>query len=60
VNFTVDADELIVHRVARQFTVRRGRLKGCIVNEDFNGLGERLGSGTVAPAVERTVKGVRP
>ncbi|TLZ04856.1 MAG: conjugal transfer protein TrbG [Gammaproteobacteria bacterium] len=60
VNFTVDADELIVHRVARQFTVRRGRLKGCIVNEDFSGLGERLGSGTVAPAVERTVKGVRP
>ncbi len=60
VNFTVDADELIVHRVARQFTVRRGGLKGCIVNEDFSGVGERLGSGTVAPAVERAVKGMRP
>jgi type IV secretion system protein VirB9 len=60
VNFTVDADGLVVHRVARQFTVRRGRLKGCIVNEDFSGAGERLGSGTVAPAVERAVRGVQP
>ena len=60
VNFTVDADELVVHRIARQFTVRRGGLKGCIVNEDFGGAGERLGSGTVAPAVERAVRGVRP
>lgn len=60
VNFTVDADELIVHRVARQFTVRRDGLKGCIVNEAFSGSGERLGSGTVAPAVERAVRGVRP
>jgi type IV secretion system protein VirB9 len=60
VNFTVDADELVVHRVARQFTVRRGGLKGCIVNEDFSGSGERLGSGTVAPAVERAVREVRP
>src|SRR5207248_289194 len=45
VNFTVDRGELVVHRVARQFTVRRGGLKGCIVNQDFSGEGERLGSG---------------
>jgi len=60
VNFTVDRGELVVHRVARQFTVRRGGLKGCIVNQDFSGGGERLGSGTVAPEVERAVKGVQP
>ena len=60
VNFTVAADELVVHRIARLFTVRRGGLKGCIVNQDFSGGGERLGSGTVAPAVERAVRGVRP
>jgi len=35
VNFSIDAGELIVHRVGRQFMVRRGRLSGCIVNEDF-------------------------
>jgi type IV secretion system protein VirB9 len=60
VNFTVDADELIVHRVARQFTVRRGELRGCIVNQDFGGAGDRLSSGTVAPSVERAVRGVHP
>ena len=33
VNFSVEAAELIVHRVARQFVVRRGNLQGCIVNQ---------------------------
>jgi type IV secretion system protein VirB9 len=49
-----------VHRVSRRFIVRRGRLEGCIVNEAFTGGGERLESGTVAPAVERVTKEVRP
>lgn len=57
VNFTVEADELVVHRVARGFTVRRGGLRGCIVNEAFSGSGERLGSGTVAEEVERVTRG---
>jgi type IV secretion system protein VirB9 len=60
VNFTVEADELIVHRVARRFTVRRGGLAGCIVNEDFTGSGERLASGTVTPEVERVRRGGQP
>ena len=60
VNFTVDSGELILHRVSRAFTVRRGRLAGCIVNKGFTGAGERLESGTVAPAVQRVTKQVRP
>jgi type IV secretion system protein VirB9 len=60
VNFSVESGELIVHRVSRRFIVRRGRLEGCIVNEAFTGGGERLESGTVAPAVERVTKEVRP
>ncbi len=60
VNFTVDADGLVVHRVARRYTVRRGGLRGCIVNEDFGGTGERLGSGTVAPEVKRVTRGGEP
>ena len=60
VNFTVDAGELVIHRVSRTFKVRRGRLVGCIVNKGFTGGGERLESGTVAPAVERITKQVRP
>jgi type IV secretion system protein VirB9 len=60
VNFTVDAGELVIHRVSRTFKVRRGRLVGCIVNKGFTGGGERLDSGTVAPAVERITKQVPP
>jgi type IV secretion system protein VirB9 len=56
INFTVDAGELVVHRIARQLTVRRGRLHGCIFNYSFTGSGERLESGTVAPQVERETR----
>jgi type IV secretion system protein VirB9 len=60
VNFSIEAGELIVHRVGRQFVVRRGRLRGCIVNESFTGVGERLESGTVTSAVERVTREARP
>jgi type IV secretion system protein VirB9 len=60
VNFTIDAGEVVVHRVSRHFVVRRGGLEGCIVNAGFTGEGERLESGTVAPGVERMTKGARP
>ena len=56
VNFSIAGDELIVQRVAAQFVVRRGRLQGCILNQDFGGSGARLKSGTVAPTVERALR----
>jgi type IV secretion system protein VirB9 len=59
-NFSVEDGDIVIHRVAREFVVRRGRLTGCIVNKGFVGTGERLESGTVAPTVQRTRKGVRP
>ena len=55
-NFSVDGGELVVHRIARQLIVRRGRLTGCIVNQSYTGSGQRLDSGTVAPTVERATK----
>ncbi len=59
-NFHIDGGDVIVHRVARQFILRRGRLTGCIVNRGFTGSGARLDSGTVAPDVDRRVQeGVR-
>jgi type IV secretion system protein VirB9 len=58
-NFHVDAGDVIVHRVARRFILRRGRLTGCIVNQGYSGGGARLDSGTVAPSVERATQGVR-
>jgi len=59
-NFTVDAGELVVHRVARQLTVRRGSLQGCILNENYSGSGQRLDSGTIAPAVDRATRQLPP
>lgn len=35
VNFHVDAGGLVVHSVAREFVVRRGKLVACIVNSGF-------------------------
>jgi type IV secretion system protein VirB9 len=51
---------VIIHRVARQFILRRGKLVGCIVNKGFAGGGMRLDSGTVTPDVERRLQGGAP
>jgi type IV secretion system protein VirB9 len=59
-NFSMDAGDIIVHRVARRFILRRGKLTGCIVNQGFIGGGARLDSGTVTPDVERRVQGGVP
>lgn len=59
-NFNMEDGDVIVHRVARQFIVRRGKLTGCIVNKGYDGSGERLRSGTVAPDVERSTQGGAP
>ena len=57
-NFTMNEGDVVVHRVAQKFVVRRGQLTGCIVNRAFNGGGERLESGTVSPEVRRERRGL--
>jgi type IV secretion system protein VirB9 len=59
-NFSMDSGDVVLHRVAKRFVLRRGKLTGCIVNRGFVGGGTRLESGTVAPNVERRVQGVAP
>lgn len=59
-NFNVDSDEVVIHRVSRKFVLRRGQLVGCIVNQSFEGGGERLNTNTVVPGVQRQTKGVNP
>ncbi len=59
-NFDIEAGEVVIHRVARRFVVRRGALTGCIVNKGYTGSGDRLESGTVSPVVERVRKGAAP
>lgn len=60
INFTVSGSDITVHRVARQFVLRRGRLTGCVVNKSFTGSGDRLETGTISNDVERASKAVRP
>ena len=56
VNLSVERDEIILHRIARQWILRRGLLVGCIRNTAFEGVGARLSSGTVNPDIEREVR----
>jgi type IV secretion system protein VirB9 len=59
-NFSMEAGDVVIHRVAPKFIVRRGRLTGCIVNQGFAGAGLRLDTGTVSPHIERDIKAPRP
>jgi type IV secretion system protein VirB9 len=56
-NFSVDAGDVVIHRVAQRFILRRGKLTGCVINRGYTGGGKRLESGTVAPDVQRRVQG---
>jgi type IV secretion system protein VirB9 len=59
-NFSMEAGDVVVHRLAPRFILRRGRLTGCVVNKGFSGAGLRLDTGTVSPQVEREVRGLHP
>ncbi|MBT2337121.1 P-type conjugative transfer protein VirB9 [Variovorax paradoxus] len=59
-NFHVDDDEVVVHRVARRFVLRRGALVGCVVNHSFTGGGARTPTHTSAPDVRRITTGDGP
>lgn len=58
INFHIDPDngDVVVHRVAHRFVLRRGDLVGCIENRHFMGGGKRLTSGTVSQEVVRETK----
>ena len=56
----MDAGDVILHRVARRFILRRGGLAGCVVNKGYVGAGERLKSNTVSQDIERTTRGAPP
>lgn len=55
-NFSMDRGDVVIHRVAHRFILRRGKLSGCIVNRGFSGSGVRLQSETVSPSVERKTR----
>ena len=53
VNFSIRRGDVVVQRVVRRLVLRRGKLNGCVVNEAFPGIGERLNTKTVSPLVGR-------
>ncbi len=59
-NFSMEGRDLVIHRLARHFILRRGKLLGCITNKGFIGSGERLESGTVSPQVQRQTREISP
>jgi type IV secretion system protein VirB9 len=59
-NFSIEAGDVVIQRVAHRFIVRRGALTGCIVNQGFSGSGDPLSSHTVSPSVERETRSLRP
>jgi type IV secretion system protein VirB9 len=59
-NFSMEAGDVVIHRVVRKLIIRRGRLTGMIINKGFTGSGERLESGTVSSSVQRIGEGRRP
>lgn len=59
VNFDMRGRQMVIHRIARRFILKRGRLTGCIVNKGFSGTSRRLPSGTLSPHVWRVTRGER-
>jgi len=55
-NFSMDEGDVVIHRIAHQFLLRRGKLTGCIVNQGFSGSGARLESQTLSPNVKRETR----
>ncbi|KPU95201.1 conjugal transfer protein TrbG [Variovorax paradoxus] len=58
-NFNIDADEMVIHRLARRLVLRRGQLVGCVVNKALAS-GARAPGATVSPDVQRTTVGEQP
>lgn len=56
-SYNVRGEFVVVHVVARELRLRRGREVLCIYNEAFDPYGSRPGTGTAASDVERTDKG---
>ena len=59
-NFNMDAGDVVIHRVAARFVVRRGRLTGCIVNKGFAGERRAAGIGHHRPRRDARTQGGTP
>lgn len=63
VNRNVDPDSpdtIVIQRLAKKFVFRMGNAVGCLVNKSYDPKGVTDFNGTVAPGVERVIKGATP
>lgn len=60
VNFSVRAQEFIIHRVVPRLVLRRGKLRGCVVNRGYRASAHALPSGTISPDIERSTRAAGP
>jgi type IV secretion system protein VirB9 len=56
-NFHIDHDEVVVHRVVRRLILRRGALTGCVVNRAYGQKAGITAGGTISPRVRRDLRG---
>lgn len=59
-NFSMDGEDVVIHRIAPRLVLRRGKLLGCVVNKGFAGDGVRPSGHTVSDQVVRTTRKVLP
>jgi len=59
-NFNMENDEVVVHRVTKRLVLRRGDLVGCVINKSFAGGAARQPTNTNVPTVQRATKGATP
>lgn len=59
VNFHVENDMLIVHRIARKFILRRGSMAACLINGNFRPFEGDNSSNTISSDVVREVRGAK-
>lgn len=60
VNRDVDADSpdtIVLHQIAKKLVFRMGNMVGCVVNKSYDPKGVANFNGTVAPNIERVIKG---
>lgn len=50
-------DTIVVHKVARQFVMRKGNSVACIFNKSYDSYGVTNRTGTTSPGIQRVIKG---
>ncbi|MBS0393035.1 MAG: TrbG/VirB9 family P-type conjugative transfer protein [Proteobacteria bacterium] len=60
VNFHVENDTIVIHRLASRFVLRRGGAVGCVVDRADRRVARRATGGTVNPDIDRSVRESQP